>query len=240
MRHLDAELYRQILEQPAQVPLEVYPHLREDCPECAAFLASLAPEQRDQRIHRLLREPDAPALPAFSLVPGDGRGPKLLLVVGAILGLLLVAGGAEAFLIRRAKAGPRAVMPEVPPIRISVKVLYPDAGEAPARQDEELTRHERLLAEAQLSRDAYVSLVRGGDNAGFDPLLLNQRAKTATVEFEGDGGPLIVPLDSLSGSQHLLVLSCDRPIAIDEAISAAKGILPAGLGMAVYDFRVAE
>lgn len=238
MRHLDAELYRQIKDQPAQVEPEIFNHLRIDCPECAAFLAALLPEERDQRINRLLREPEAPPLSPFSLTPGDGRGPKMLLTVMAIVGLVAFAGIAEAFLIHRSTVGPRPVMPQVPPVRITVRVRHPDGGEVDGESGMELTRHDSLRAEAELTRSAWVSLVRGGDNAGFDPILLNQFGKTDTVEFDADGGPLLVPLDNLSGAQHLLVLSCDRPIAIDEAISATKGILPSGLGKAVFDFQM--
>jgi hypothetical protein len=239
MRHLDAELYGQIRDQPERVAGETYQHLREECPECAAFLASLPVEQRDDRIRRLIREPDAAPLSAFSLRPGDGSGPRLIAVALGIVGMVVAAGLVEAYFIHRTTIGPRPIMANVPPVQIQVTVRHRDGTEVVAGADDELASTDTLHAHALLERNAYVSLVRAGDNAGFEPIVLNQLARTATVEFATDGGEAAIPLENLNGSQHLLALTCDRPIAIDEAISAAKQILPAGLGMAVYSFRVA-
>ncbi len=240
MQHLDAERYRQILEQPQTVTGEVIQHLRSDCAECAAFLASLPPGERDRRIDALLREPDAAPLAPFSLTAGDGRGPKVSTAILGIVGLVAIAGATEAYFIHRTTIGPREVMYNAPPVEMLVTVRHRDGTEGPALPNAQLSLDDHLHVEAVLARNAYVSLVRSGDNAGFEPIALNQFARTSTVEFEADGGAADVSLENLNGSQHLLVLTCDRPIAIDEAISAAKQTLPAGLGMATYPFQVSR
>jgi hypothetical protein len=158
--------------------------------------------------------------------------------VGALVAVLLFAGLTEAFFIHQTTIGPRKVMPTAPPVTLRVMVVHPDGKQEPGAEHAKLAERDVLHAQAELPRDTFVSLVRAGDNAGFEPLVLNQQGKNHLVDFDDEGKPLAVSLDNLSGPQHLFALTCDRPLAIDEAISAAKGVVPPGVGLSAFDFQV--
>jgi hypothetical protein len=236
MPHLDDDLYRLIGERPRDVPGEVCAHLRKDCPECTAFLERLPANQLDGRIDRLLREPEPAALPSFRLTPGEGNAKLVRGLLTALAGLTVLSLFG-AYAVWSSTRGPRQIMASAPGISLKVAVTHPDGSKTPAATTT-LDRHDVLTPEIELQRGGYVSLVRYGENAGFDFLLLNDQLGAGKHVLESEGKPLVVALDALSGHQRLAAVSCDRPMVKDEALSAARGLNPPGIGMGVFDFVV--
>jgi hypothetical protein len=240
-RHLDDALYAQIGADPESVPGAVCNHLRADCPACQAYLTALPASQQDRRIARLLREPDAPALPSFSLTPlaRDRRGPSLGTFFMGLVGLIVAAGVVESWLILRTTRMQNE-MKDFAPVRLRVSVLHPDGRLEEAQPGASYAQKDVLTAQLETGRETFVSLVRAGDGQGFEAIRLNEKVPggTHTLTLEDDQKPAAVPLDGLSGSQHLVAVTCDRPIVVDEAISIAKGLPQAGMGHDEFPFRV--